>query len=370
MMSPRIEIQLIAAVTAAACALPGVFLVLRRMSLMSDAISHAILPGIVLGFFLTGHIDSPLLIIAAAAMGIVTVSLTELLKRTRLVKEDSAIGAVFPVLFSIGVILVSRFAANVHLDTDAVLLGELAFAPFDRLIIGGIDIGPRSLITMGVILIINVLFITLFYKELKIATFDPGLAGVLGFLPGLIHYGLMTSVSITAVGAFNAVGSILVVALMIAPASAAYLLTDRLERMILYALIIAALSAVAGYWVARGLDASIAGSIAGMTGISFLICYLLSPSRGLVSMYRRRKLQRLEFAADMLVVHLLHHRGADDEELECGKDHLLKHINWTGTFADSVSRWAERQQLISTNRDGLMALTANGRTRAETAMTR
>ena len=144
-MTPQIEIQLIAAVTSAACALPGVFLVLRRMSLMSDAISHSLLPGIVLGFFIAGHVDSPLLILGASLMGVVTVSFTELLKRSRLLKEDAAIGSVFPVLFSIGVILVSKFAANVHLDTDAVLLGELAFAPFDRFVVAGTDIGPRSL---------------------------------------------------------------------------------------------------------------------------------------------------------------------------------------------------------------------------------
>src|SRR3712207_3635749 len=113
MSTQQIEIQLIAAVVAIACALPGVFLVLRRMALMSDAISHAILLGIVLAFFVTEDITSPFLILAAAATGVLTVSLVELLNRTRLVKEDAAIGLVFPALFSIGVILIARFAGNV-----------------------------------------------------------------------------------------------------------------------------------------------------------------------------------------------------------------------------------------------------------------
>jgi manganese/zinc/iron transport system permease protein len=229
MTTTQIEIQLIAAVVAAACALPGVFLVLRRMAMLSDAISHTVLLGIVIAFFIAGSLESPLLIMGAAAMGVLTVSLVELLNRTKLVKEDAAIGLVFPALFSIAVILISRYARGVHLDVDAVLLGELAFAPFDRIQFLGLDM-PTSLAVMGGILLINILFIGFFYKELKIATFDPGLAATLGFSPVLIHYGLMSLVSITAVGAFDAVGSILVVALMIAPDVGVERVDRRLQR--------------------------------------------------------------------------------------------------------------------------------------------
>ena len=273
MSSEVLEIQLIAAVVAVACVLPGVFLVLRRMAMMSDAISHAILLGIVLAFFVTADLTSPLLIIAAAATGVLTVSLVELLNRTRLIHEDAAIGITFPALFSIGVILIARYAGDVHLDTDAVLLGELAFAPFNRLKLFGHDVGPRALWVMGAILGINVVFIRSFYKELKLATFDANLAATLGFSPALIHYGLMTLVSITAVGAFDAVGSILVVALMIAPPATAYLLTDRLSRMIGLSSLIGVASAIAGYWFAHYQDASIAGSMGLMTG-SFLLPWL------------------------------------------------------------------------------------------------
>ena len=144
MLQAQIEILLIAAVVAASCALIGSFLVLRRMSLMSDAISHAILFGIVLVFFVVESTTSPLLILAATLTGLLTVALVEALTRTQLVKEDAAIGLVFPLLFSIGVILISRYAANVHLDVDAVLLGELAFAPFDRLIVAGLRHRPAG----------------------------------------------------------------------------------------------------------------------------------------------------------------------------------------------------------------------------------
>ncbi|RMG68597.1 MAG: metal ABC transporter permease, partial [Calditrichaeota bacterium] len=195
MSSIQLEIQLIASVVALACALPGVYLVLRKMAMMSDAISHAILFGIVIAFFVTGDITSPFLIAAAALTGLLTVSLVELIYRTRLVKEDASIGLVFPLLFSIGVILISHYADRVHLDTDAVLLGELAFAPFNRLVIWGIDWGPKALYVMGGILLLNAGFIYFFYKELKLATFDPALAAALGFAPGLIHYLLMGLVS-------------------------------------------------------------------------------------------------------------------------------------------------------------------------------
>ena len=233
-MNPEIEILLIAVVTSVACALPGVFLVLRRLALVSDAITHAILPGIVVAFFLTGSLSSPLLVIAAAATGVLSVALIEALHRTRLVAEDAATGLVFPAFFSVGVVLVSRWAGKVHLDTDSVLLGELAFAPFDRLFVGGVDVGPAALWTMSCILLLNLALIIILTKELKIATLDPALAAVLGFSPAILHYLLMTAVSVTAVGAFSAAGSILVVALMIdkmrRPAIAAHQLVKFLAR--------------------------------------------------------------------------------------------------------------------------------------------
>lgn len=291
-MSPQIEIQLLAAVVAAACALPGVFLILRRMALLSDAISHSVLLGIVLAFFVVRDLGSPVLLLGAAAMGVLTVALVEMMHRTRLVREDAAIGLVFPALFSLGVILISRYAGDVHLDLDAVLLGEIAFAPFDRLVVGGRDLGPRGLWVMGSILLLNAAAITVFYKELKLTTFDAALAAALGFSPAVVHYGFMTLVSITAVGAFDAVGSILVIALMIAPPAAAYLLTDRLSAMLLLSVRIGVSSAISGYWLAHLLDASIAGAMATMAGAHFALALLFAPEQGIVARALRRRRQR------------------------------------------------------------------------------
>jgi manganese/zinc/iron transport system permease protein len=363
----QIEIQLIAIVVAVACALPGVFLVLRRMAMMSDAISHTVLLGIVVAFFIVEDITSPVLIFGAALTGVLTVSLVELLHRTRLVKEDAAIGLVFPAMFSLAVILISRYAGDIHLDVDAVLLGELAFAPFDRLVIGGADIGPRALYVMGGILLLNILTITLFYKELKLATFDPELAAALGFAPALIHYGLMGIVSITAVGAFDAVGSILVVALMIAPPVTAYLLTDSLPRMIGLSALIGTLSAFIGFWLADAIDASIAGSMATLTGIFFAIAFLFAPQRGLVALARRRRTQRWTFAQMALTIHLLNHQGAPDEPEECNVDHLHEHLRWDPEFARTVVRQSERAGYVQRENSHL-SLTDNGRALAAEAI--
>jgi manganese/zinc/iron transport system permease protein len=360
-MVPEQEIQWIAALTAAACALPGVFLVLRRMALMSDAISHAILLGIVLAFFVTENIASPLLIAAAAATGVLTVSLVEALHRTRRVKEDAAIGLVFPALFSMGVILISRFAGNVHLDVDAVLLGELAFAPFNRLVVGGVDLGPRTLWVMIGILALNVAFILAFYKELKLTTFDAALAGALGFAPAVVHYAFMTLVSVTAVGAFDAVGSVLVVALMIAPPSAAYLLTDRLPRMIGLSVAIGVASALAGYWMSYLLDVSIAGSMATMTGVAFGLVFLFAPERGAVALARRRARQRWEFAQAMLAIHLLNHEASPAAATENRETHLHEHLRWEPGFARAVVRRAQGAGLVARVNGDRLALTDRGR---------
>ena len=332
-MSPSAEIQLVAAVTAAACALPGVFLVLRRVAMLSDAISHAILPGIVLAFFWTRDLSSPLLVLAAAATGVATVALIEALRRTGRVKEDAAVGLVFPALFALGVVMVSRAAGDVHLDVDAVLLGELAFAPFDRVALAGRDLGPTALWTMGGILAAELALLAAFYKELQASTFDPALAAALGLAPAAVHYGLMGVVSVAAVGAFDAVGSVLVVALMVGPPATAWLLTDRLPRMLALSMSVGVVASLAGYWAARGLDTTLAGAMAASTGLAFAFALSLAPERGLGAAARRRSGQRRTFAATLLAVHLLQHEGAPDAERECRASHLTEHVGWEAAFA-------------------------------------
>lgn len=355
-MDAQVEIQLIAAVVAIACAIPGVFLVLRKMALISDAISHSILPGIVIGFFITEDLNSPLLILLAAVTGVITVILVEAIQKTGMVKEDTAIGLVFPALFSIGVILIAKNANDVHLDVDAVLLGELAFAPFDRLLVSGIDIGPKSLWVMGTILLLTLGMLFAFFKELKVSTFDAGLSAALGFSPVVLHYGLMTVSSVTVVGAFEAVGAVLVVALMIAPAASAYLLTSDLKKMLVLSVGFGVFSAIGGYWVAHALDASIAGSMTTVLGLVFLTVYLFAPSKGLIAVMYRQKQQRTEVSLLTFLLHLNNH----EEESERCVQHLNEHINWQKVRSKTVVELAQKNNLVAINNE-IVTLTKKGK---------
>lgn len=269
----------IACCTAVACTLPGTFLVLRGMALMSDAISHAMLLGIVSMFLVLHNLHSSLLLMGAAIAAFFTVLLTEMLVNTSLLKKDTAIGLVFPLFFSAGVILISQYAYQVHLDIDMVLLGELLFAPLSRFYIVGYDCGPQAMWVMSAILLFNIAFVSLFYKELKMSSFDQVYAEYINYSPRLLHYFLMIITCITAVGSFEVVGSVVTVALMIIPAATAFIGAKSLEQMVKVSIIVAIVDACVGYIFSVVLDVSVAGSIALIAGIVFLIILLLDRLR-------------------------------------------------------------------------------------------
>ncbi len=296
-MSAATVIVLTAMLVGVACAIPGCFLVLRRTAMMGDAISHAVLLGIVAAFALTGGQAQIPVLVGATAVGVLTVALVELVRRSGLVADDAAIGLVFPALFAVAVVAIARFPSVVHLDVDHVLYGEIAYAPLDRLVLFGTDLGYRSLWVLGALAIVNVAFAVLFFKELKLATFDEGLAATLGFSPRVIHYGLMTVVAATAVIAFDSVGSILVVGMLIVPAATAWLLTDRLGAMLVLAVGAAALAGIGGYWLARLLDGSISGSMATVGGILFALAFAAAPKHGAIAGWRRRRALQRSLAA-------------------------------------------------------------------------
>lgn len=364
---PQLEILLIGILVVAACSLPGVFLILRGMSMMSDAITHSVLLGIVLAFFVVGTLNSPFLIVGAALAGLLTVSLTELLISTKKVKEDASIGLVFPFMFAIAVILISKFAGDVHLDTDAVLLGEIAFAPFDRFVLWGIDLGPQSVWMIGSILLVNLIVILALYKEFKLSTFDRGLAASLGFRPGWIHYLLMALVSMTAVAVFEVVGSILVIAFIIAPPATAYLLTHRLWQMIPLSMLFGTVAVVLGLALATWWDVSIAGMMATMTGVLFLLVFLFAPGRGLVAKMVRHRRQKWQFAVHMLLVHLLDHEGTRKEKEESRIRTIDEHMRWEDRFAARVVYKASSQGLVDASGEHLK-LTEKGRETARQVM--
>jgi manganese/zinc/iron transport system permease protein len=257
-------------------------------------------------------------------------------------------------------VLVTRQFSDVHLDADAILFGNIEFVAFDTLTIDGRDLGPQSIWVMVLLCAINLLFVGVFYKELKITTFDPGLAAALGFSPVLVHYALMLVLSITSVGAFTAVGAVLVVALVIVPAATAYLLTDRLALMIPLSVVIGAVSALIGYRVAISLDASISGAMVTAAGAFFGLALLFSPAQGLVVRAWRARRHRSIIASEMLVVHLLNHERAADRDEENSVEHLSEGLRWSPARTDLAIAGASRRGWI-VRANGHLELTSPGR---------
>lgn len=368
-MSSSTQIALVAIAAGLSCALAGVFLVLRRMAMMADAISHAILPGLVGGYVLAKGPNIFIGFLGATAAGLLTVFLVETLSRSRRVKQDSAIGIVFPVMFAIGVLVVSKFFANVHIDTDAVLYGEIALAPFDTLVINGQYLGPQSLWILGGLTLFNAGFLALFYKELKLSTFDAGLAAALGFIPGVLHYLLMGVVAVTTVGAFSAVGAVLSVALIIVPPVSASLLTQRLPATIAISLFFGAGCALGGYGLATVWDVSPSGMIATTLGGAFGLVLLFAPKQGLLAQTLRRRQQRMHFATEMLVVHLATHANTPQQDQESTMLHLEQELGWNTDRAARIVSKAEQLGWVH-SRDGALALTQQGQATADTIATR
>ncbi|NOU96796.1 iron chelate uptake ABC transporter family permease subunit [Paenibacillus sp. LMG 31456] len=282
-------ILLTAALVACSCSLLGCFLILRKMAMIGDAISHSVLPGIVIAFLLSGSRDSFWMLLGASVLGLITVFLIQLFQQGG-VQADASIGVVFTALFSIGVVLVSLYTRQVDLDLDCVLYGEIIRVPWDTLTFAGMDIGPKAVWALGFVLLLSAIVIGLFYKQFKICSFDPAMAAAVGIPVVLFHYVLMGLVSVTTVASFESVGAILVVGMLVVPAATAYLLTERLGVMIAYSMIIGVISSTAGYYMSVLLDASIAGCMITVAGMLFIIALLFSPSHGVV--WRKLKQRR------------------------------------------------------------------------------
>ena len=268
---------------AVSCGLLGCFLILRRMAMIGDAISHAVLPGIVIAFLFSGSLDSLPMLIGAATFGIITTYLIETFNKKGGLQKDAAIGITFTWLFAIGVILLSLYADDVHIDQDCVLFGEIAYVALEPLIsyIPGIS-APNTVWVLGIVMLLIIAMIFFGYKGLFLTTFDPSFAATIGVSTVVWHYLLMTAVSVITVVSFESVGAILVVALLIAPAATAYLLTDQLPKMLMIAALVGIISSFAGYYLAVWLDASVAAAITTVLGIEFTLVFLFAPKNGVV----------------------------------------------------------------------------------------
>ncbi|WP_420581676.1 metal ABC transporter permease [Reichenbachiella sp.] len=285
-----VYIILTGSLVAVTCGLLGCFLILRKMAMVGDAISHAVLPGIVLAFLISGSRDSVIMLLGAGIIGILTTVLIEFFHKKGNLQTDASIGVTFTWLFALGVILISVFANEVDLDQDCVLHGEIAYVPLDLWITdSGMILGPRVLYVSGFVFIVIIAFIWLGYKELYLTTFDPAFATAIGISTALWHYLLMAAVSLTTVASFESVGAILVVALLIAPPASAYLLTNSFPKMLMMTAFLGIVVSIAGYYLAVLVDGSIAGAMSTVAGALFLIAFLFSPSEGLITTRIRQK---------------------------------------------------------------------------------
>ena len=285
-MSYTAWILLTASLVGLSCGIIGVFLILRRMAMMADAISHTVLLGIVTAFLITRELSGSHMLVGAIIAGVLTTVLVQWF-HSRGVQQDASIGVVFTTLFAIGVILIATQVGNAHLDVKHALMGEITFVPWNTITIPWIGEIPEATFILSVVLLVVIVVILAFYKEWKITSFDPALAASIGIPVVLMHYVFMSLVSVTTVAAFDAVGAIMVVAMLITPAAAAYLWTDRMSVMIMLSGSFGVISAIAGYYIAVWLDTSISGSMAFATGIVFLLSFLMSPKHGVLSRYLR-----------------------------------------------------------------------------------
>jgi manganese/zinc/iron transport system permease protein len=300
-----VRIGLVAVLTVAACALIGSLLVLRRMSLMGDAISHAVLPGLVLAFLFTGSLSSNAMLIGAFAIGLLTTWLIQALENLGGIAADSSMGVVFTTLFASGVVLLKAVTGGkVDLDVDCVLNGSLSTITLETVELFGFDV-PRASIMLATVLAINLAVLVLLWKELRLCAFDPQFAATNGFRPGLLHYLIMALTAMTAVAAFQAVGSILVIAMLIVPAATAQLLTDRMNRYVILSVVIAVVMALCGvslgHYSKRFHEAEPAALIAVCAGCIFAITVIFAPRYGLFFQFLHRSRQSLRIIGEDLL---------------------------------------------------------------------
>lgn len=354
---------------AISASLLGNFLVLRRMSMLGDAITHAVLPGLAVAFFVSESRSSLPMFIGAVIVGVLTALFTEWIRRFGRVDEGASMGVVFTSLFALGLVMIVQAADHVDLDASCVLYGSIEYTPLDMLTFAGHEV-PRAVFVLGLVTALNATFVLVFFKELKISSFDPALATTTGFNASFIHYLLMILVAITAVAAFESVGNILVVAMFIVPPAAAYMLTDRLALMIWLSTLIATLSAIFGHLAAIEVpgwfgfrSTTTSGMMATVAGLVLFFCAMFGPKYGIATRYFRRLLLAQRILADDIVALL--YRWEENEKPSTLRfaeiEKILFCTRWAlGLASRQLTRSGELLILQDT-----MQLTESGRKRAQ-----
>ncbi|MCC7203844.1 MAG: metal ABC transporter permease [Phycisphaeraceae bacterium] len=358
---------------AMSCALVGNFLVLRKMSMMGDAISHAVLPGIAVAFLISQSRQSIWMFLGAAVVGVLTAVLTQGIHKLGRVDESAAMGVVFTSLFALGLVIIVRAADKIDLDPSCVLYGSLEATPGDLWPIGPWHV-PRAVVILGGVFLVNLAAVAVFFKELRLTSFDPALADSLGISTSAMQYLLMTLTAMTTVASFESVGSIIVIAMLIVPAATAYLLTDRLGVMILLSLLIAAASGVFGHLSAISVprwfgftDTSTTGMMAATAGLMFTTTVILSPRQGLVARWLRRTKMSLRIVKQDILGVLYRVRELREQAMQAGQSpppgvgvrEISRAVDIHGLTA-ALCLWRLRRTGLITAEDDQYQLTPHG----------
>jgi ABC-type Mn2+/Zn2+ transport system permease subunit/Mn-dependent DtxR family transcriptional regulator len=343
-----------------ALGLIGCFLVVRGMSLLGDALSHSVLPGIVVGFLISwkfGHpsLHSPWILFGATIVGLLAAMLVETVEKQSRVKEDASLGIIFTTLFALGVVMINVFGEGVDLDAGCVLYGNIEY----------FTSRPHAILPMAYILCGVVLGIVLFYRQLIVSTFDPALAVSLGIPAVLIHYAMMAALSLTVVASFEAVGAILAVALLIMPGATARLWTNRMPTMLLLSAAHGVLSTIVGYWLSHAAvwDTSASGAICVAGFGLFLLSWLLAPQQGLVTQILARRSLNRTIGVENLI------KAIDELSIASGEQWvahqaLSGELRLPPKLLEKTIRRAETHELIRV-RSGAYALTPAGKARSQ-----
>lgn len=345
------------------CALVGTFLVLRRMSLLGDAISHAVLPGIILAVIFTGRLDGWPVLLAALLVGVATAVGAQSLQGFGQVSEDSSLGVVYTSLFALGVVMLKVFLPKGHVDVECVLYGTIDTAGIIPRYWLGVP-WPPALLKLLPVLFAVVAFIVIAWKELQIVSFDAALARAMGLPARLIHLALMGVVAMVTVASFESVGSILVVPMLIVPAATARLLVDRLSSTLIVASLAATTAAVLGYLASVAslgslkFPPSAAGMMAVVAGLQLGLAVLFSPRYGLASRWLRNLLLAVKIAAEDIVARLYRaeERGLEVAVAEDASTSWL--VRLLARFRVRRQGWVERHA-------GKSQLTSRGRQQAQ-----
>lgn len=328
-----LDSYLVLLLTSIACSTLGVFLVLRNMSMLADAISHSVLLGIVIAFFITRDLRSVYLIIGAGIFGLISVFCIESLAKSQRIVKSDAVGVVFPLFFAIAVILISRYARNVQLNTETILVGEVTFASLDKVNIFGLVVA-RNVVKAVIMGLLNIIFVYVYYKGLKIASFDESYAILLGYNTTALFYIFMSLTSFTAVVSFEAIGSVLALSFFITAPASAYLIAKSLWKMIAYSILFSFINCTLGFLIAIYFDVSMSGTCAFIGMLIFVIMLIVTAVKKIL----HRKDLIINIKENMFIMHIGNHLREGNNFIENNISNISKHLNWNNKEVQKISK--------------------------------